>query len=155
MQAGQIVAGNIYEMTYDGAQFLVSNPSATSAVTGPVFLPLEVALNPGGTAPTAWTDVDLSLSAIPPTAKAVILTVVNQALTSDGQVLTEVKPDNAGSISRIANQMGGIAASGTESSQQGIYPIGLVAGVPHIWFRVTITSGAGSTSYISLVGYIA
>lgn len=152
--AGEIQAAGIYEIVDDGVQFIVLNPTSASASPGPVFLPLEVALNPGGTAPVAWTDVDLSLSAIPATAKAVILQCVNQVLTSDGEVLTEVKPDNAGSIARVACQMGGVAGTGTEASQQGIYPIGLVAGVPHIWYRVTITSGAGSTAFISLTGYV-
>jgi hypothetical protein len=157
MAAGQIVIGNVYLLVYDGAEFLVLNPSDPGATTGPVFFPgAAIALNPGGTIPQAWTDIDLSVKGpVPATAKAVILICVNQVTdpANDGQILTEVKPDNAGSVAQIACQMGGIHGTGTEGSQQGIYPIGLVAGVPHVWFRVTNTTTG--TSFLSLIGYIA
>lgn len=146
MAPGEIVAGDIYEIIYDGGQFIVLNPTQAAVVAGPVFLagPQTVyALGP------AQPETSYDASAfVPAGAKAVILQARQRwNSATDGEIVTTVRPDNL-AIPLILSRTGGTDAIAT--ANQGIYPI---SAARHFLYTITTTVPGVGECEIILVGY--
>jgi len=143
---GQIIIGNIYEMVYDGVQFLVLNPSTSTAVSGPVFV-VPTAVYSGGA--IAFTDYDAS-AIIPSGAKAAKLQVqARWSSATDGESVVSVRADGL-SQSYLVGRVGGTDA----------VVMGCQAEVPvtvgrHFEYRATETVPGAALIAIDVIGYIA
>lgn len=152
LTAGDIVAGNVYCLVYDGAEFLLLNPTPGSVTTGPVFIaPVLVYAFLGA---IAWTQVPVgALIGVDPNAKGVILQCRSRWNSStDGECVTEAKGSTLGT-SLLLNRTGGTDA--VVSMNQGIYPVEFDSAItpPRFWYRMTTTvPGVGETE-IQCVGY--
>lgn len=152
LTAGDIVAGNIYVLVYDGAEFLLLNPTPGSLATGPVILTTPGLIYAFAGA-VAWTTIApaglLAGLGVSTAAKAVILQCRSRwNSATDGECVTEVRKDSLASP-LLLNRCGGTDA--VVCMNQGVYPI--VPATLLFDYRMTTTvPGVGETE-IYCVGY--
>lgn len=143
--AGNFKSGGIYELIYDGTQFVLVNPTTpASAVTGLIAVP-TLSVYAGGA--ITWTDADLSLT-IPAGAKSVVLNFRgNWNSATDGEVDAQVRTGVLGNIYDLG-ECGGV--DGSTNRCQAITPC---SAARHIEYQVqSSVLGAGLVE-IDLVGF--
>lgn len=147
LSAGDIVASNVYILVYDGAEFLLLNPTQQIS-TGPQLITPALIYPSAGA--VAWTtSVDVTGLGVPAAAKHVILQCTSRwASATDGAAVVSVRANVLGFV-YILNRVGGTDA--VANGCQGMAP--LDPATHKFDYQMTETVGGAADTEITLIGY--
>lgn len=154
--SGDILAGNIYVLVYDGANFQLINPSLNQSPTAtiahgiPTFITPVVVTSSGAAVPFT-TYSGLAAAGVPATASAIILQA--DGGSTESNCFVNVRKAS-GSPSYVLLRAGAIQAGADQvvTANQGIYPFNVSGAVLSFDYEIPLAFDVDLT--IRLVGYI-